>query len=81
MWNLQINTFLGTSEHAVMTHMWIALITYLLWAFLRFKSGVGLSFQQRLRLLHINLFDRRNLVDVCHPPQRQASQGQQLYAA
>jgi hypothetical protein len=79
--NLQIKTFLGTSEHAVMTHIWIALITYLLWAFLRFKSGVGLSFQQRLRLLHINLFDRRNLVDVCHPQPRQASQGQQLYAA
>jgi hypothetical protein len=53
--NLQINTLLGTSEHAVMTHMWIALLTYLLWACLRFKSGVGLSCQQRLRLLHINL--------------------------
>jgi hypothetical protein len=79
--NLQINTLLGTSEHAVMTHMWIALLTYLLWACLRFKSGVGLSCQQRLRLLHINLFDRRNLVDVCHPQPRQASQGQQLYAA
>ena len=79
--HLQINTLLGTSEHAVMTHMWIALITYLLWACLRFKSGVGLSFQQRLRLLHINLFDRRHLVDLCHPQPRQASQGQQLYAA
>ena len=79
--NLQINTLLGTSEHAVMTHMWIALLTYLRWACLRFKSGVGPSCQQRLRLLHINLFDRRNLVDVCHPQPCQASQGQQLYAA
>jgi hypothetical protein len=79
--NLKINTFLGTSENAVMTQIWIALLTYLMLAFLRFKSGLGLSFQQLLRLLQINLFDRRKLVDLCHPPQRQASQGQQLYAA
>lgn len=79
--NLKIKTFLGTSENAVMTQIWIALITYLMLAFLRFKSGLGLSFQQLLRLLQINLFDRRHLVDLCHPPQRQASQGQQLYAA
>jgi predicted Na+-dependent transporter len=49
------------------TQIWIALITYLMLAFLRFKSGLGLSFQQLLRLLQINLFDRRNLVDLCHP--------------
>jgi IS4 transposase len=79
--HLKIKTFLGTSENAVMTHIWVALITYLLLAFLRFKSGLGLSFQQLLRLLHINLFDRRNLVDVCHPPQYQGPGGQQLYAA
>jgi IS4 transposase len=79
--HLKIQTFLGTSENAVMTHMWIALITYLMLAFLRFKSGLGLSFQQLLRLLQITLFDRRNLVDLCHPPQPQASQGQQSYAA
>lgn len=79
--NLKIKTFLGTSENAVMTQIWIALITYLMLAFLRFKSGLGLSFQQLLRLLQINLFDRRKLVDLCHPPPRQASQGQQLYAA
>jgi len=79
--HLTINTFLGTSEHAVMTHMWIALITYLRLAFLRCKSGLGLAFQQLLRLVQITLFDRRHLVDVCHPPQPQASQGQQSYAA
>lgn len=79
--HLKIKTFLGTSENAVMTQIWIALITYLMLAFLRFKSGLGLSFQQLLRLLQINLFDRRHLVDLCHPPQRQASQGQQRSAA
>jgi putative transposase len=79
--HLKIKTFLGTSEHAVMTPIWIARITYLMLAFLRCKSGLGLSFQQLLRLLQIHLFDRRKLVELCHPPPRQASQGQQLYAA
>jgi hypothetical protein len=46
-----------------MTHIWVALITSLRLAFLRFQTGLGLSCQQRRRLLHINLFDRRHLVD------------------
>ena len=61
--DLQLKTFLGTSENAVMTHIWVALLTSRLLAFLRCKSGLGLSFPQRLRLLYIHLFDRRNLVD------------------
>jgi hypothetical protein len=65
--NLRIKTFLGTSENAVMTQIWVALITYLILAFLRFKAGLGISFQQLLRLLQINLFDQHNLVDLCHP--------------
>jgi Transposase DDE domain/Domain of unknown function (DUF4372) len=79
--HLKLKTFLGASENAVMTQIWVALITYLMLAFLRFKSGLGLSFQQLLRLLQINLFDRRNLVDLCHPPQRQTPGGHQPYAA
>src|ERR671914_628012 len=68
--HLKIKTFLGTSENAVMTQIWVALITYLMLAFLRFQAGLGLSFPQLLRLLQINLFDRRTLVDLCHPQQR-----------
>jgi hypothetical protein len=64
-----------------MTYICIALITYLILAFPRFKSGLGLSFQQLLRLLQINLFDRRNLVALCYPQQHHASQGPQLCTA
>jgi hypothetical protein len=64
-----------------MTPIGVALITYLRLAFLRFKSGLGLSCQQLLRLLQIHLFDRRSLVDLCHPPQYHGPGGQQLYAA
>jgi hypothetical protein len=74
--NLRIKTFLGTSEHAVMTQVWVALITYLILAFLRFKARLGLSFQQMLRLLQMNLFERRNLIDLCtlQPPDVTGSQ-------
>jgi hypothetical protein len=65
--NLKSKTFLGTSENAVMTQIWVALSTYLILAFMRFKAGLGLSFQQMRRLLHINLFDQRNLIELCTP--------------
>jgi hypothetical protein len=79
--NLKIKTFLGTSENAVMTQIWVALITYLILAFLRFKTGLGISFQQMLRLLQINLFDRRNLLDLFNPQQCPAAGGRQLCVA
>jgi hypothetical protein len=43
---------------------------YLILAFLRFKAGFGISCQHMLRLLQINLFDRRHLIDRCmlQPP-------------
>ena len=78
--HLKIKTFLGTSENAVMTQIWVALITYLILAFLRFKAGLGISFQQMLRLLQINLFDRRNLLDLCTPQPCDDARGQLLWA-
>jgi len=59
-----------------MTQVWVALITYLILAFLRFKAGLGISFQQMLRLLQINLFERRNLIDLymLQPPDVAGSQ-------
>jgi Transposase DDE domain/Domain of unknown function (DUF4372) len=78
--NLKLKMFLGTSENAVMTQIWVALITYLILAFLRFKAGLGISFQQMLRLLQINLFDRRNLLDLCTPQPCDDARGQLLRA-
>jgi hypothetical protein len=78
--NLRIKTFLGTSENAVMTQVWVALITYLILAFLRFKAGLGISFQQMVRLLQINLFERRNLIELCSPPPPNVGETQLLWA-
>lgn len=67
--NLKVQTFLGTSENAVLTQLWIALCVYLVLAWLKFKSKIGLSMQQMLRLLQLNLFERRDLEDLLKPPQ------------
>jgi IS4 transposase len=69
--NLKVKTFLGTSKNAVLTQIWIALIVYLLLAFLKFKAKIGFSLQQILRLLQLNLFERRNFMDLFKPPARQ----------
>ena len=60
--NLKIKSFIGTSKNAVMTQIWIALCVYLLLAFLKFQSKLKKSMQQILRLLHLNLFEKRDLV-------------------
>jgi len=65
--NLKIKTFLGTSRNAVLTQVWIALCVYLLVAFLNFKAKLGTSMQQVLRVLQLNLFSRRNLIDLFRP--------------
>ncbi len=60
--NLKIKTFVGTSKNAVMTQIWIALCVYLLLAFIKFQSGIRRSAQQILRLLQLNLFEKRDLL-------------------
>lgn len=69
--NLRIKTFLGTSQNAVLTQIWIALCVYLLLAFLKFKAKLGISLQQMLRLLQLNVFERRNLIELFKPPDPQ----------
>lgn len=70
--NLKIKTFLGTSRNAVLTQIWVALCVYLLLAFLKFKAKLDTSMQQMLRLLQLNLFERRNLIELFKPPEKKA---------
>ena len=60
--NLKIKSFIGTSKNAVMTQIWIALCVYLLLAFIKFQSRMNKSMQQILRLLQLNLFEKRDLM-------------------
>ena len=67
---LKVKTFLGTSRNAVLTQLWIALCVYLILAFLKFKAKLGVSLTQILRVLQLNLFERRPLLDLFKPPDK-----------
>ena len=45
-----------------MTQIWIALCVYLLLAFLKFQPMLTKGMQQMLRLLQLNLFEKRDLM-------------------
>ena len=76
--NLRVKSFLGTSRNAVLTQIWIALIVYLLLAFLSFKSKLGISMQQMLRVLQLNLFERRYFTELFKPPEPQLTVSPQI---
>ena len=62
--NLKIKSFVGTSKNAVMTQIWIALCVYLLIAFIKFHAKLKQSMQQILRLLQLNLFEKRDIMSA-----------------
>ena len=62
--NLKVKSFVGTSRNAVMTQLWIAMCMYLLVSHLKFASRLGWSRAEILRLLQLNLFERRPLGDL-----------------
>lgn len=82
--NLKIKTFLGTSRNAVLTQIGVAMGMYLLIAYLPFMSRLGLGMQPILRLLPLNLFERRDLMAPLRgdPPEPTSSplQTQLLFA-
>jgi|MudIll2142460700_1097286.scaffolds.fasta_scaffold25175_4 putative transposase len=65
--HLKIKSFLGTSRNAVMTQIWIAIITLLLLAYYKFRAKLGHSLSQILKLLQLNLFSRRNIWHLFDP--------------
>ena len=62
--NLKIKNFLGNSKNAVLTQVLAALCIYLLVAFMKYQSKITQSMQQIIRLLHTNLFSKRNLIGL-----------------
>ncbi|HEV2472120.1 MAG TPA: IS4 family transposase [Chthonomonadales bacterium] len=59
--HLKIKTFVGTSENALKTQIWTALITILLIKYLQFKSRCGWALCRLVALLRVNLFSYRDL--------------------
>lgn len=61
---LKIKSFLGTSENAVKTQIYIALCAYLLLQWLKHLAKTGLSMLQITRLIQVNIFAKRPLYDL-----------------
>jgi hypothetical protein len=68
--NLKIKRFVGTSKNAVMAQIYVAMIMYLLVAFLKYTSKLGWSIQEMLQLLQMNVFKRTSLEAFFKPPDR-----------
>jgi hypothetical protein len=62
--NLKIKTFLGTSKNAVMTQIWIAMIYYLLLAYIKFQTKFKNSLLDLTRMIRETVMFRRNLIDL-----------------
>lgn len=62
--NLKIKTFLGTSKNAVLSQIWVAMIYYLLLAYIKFQTKYGKSLLELTRLVRETLLVRRNLIDL-----------------
>lgn len=62
--NLKIKTFLGTSKNAVMIQIWIAMIYYLLLAYIKFQTKFKNSLLELTRMIKETIMLRRNLIDL-----------------
>ena len=76
--NLKIKAFIGNTDNAVMTQVWVALCVYLVLAYLKFQAGINQSLQQMSRLIHLNLFTKRDLIALFKPPPDQDFDSSQM---
>lgn len=68
--NLKIKTFLGNSKNAVLSQVYVALIAYLLLAYQKFLSKIGLSLHYLARLVQRNLFQQCEILDLVDSRQK-----------
>ena len=66
--NLKIKTFIGTTENALLTQIWTALIALLLLKWLHFLSRANWSFSNLAAMLRMNLFTYRDLLEWLSDP-------------
>ena len=59
--NLRLKTFVGTSENALQTQIWTALIAMLLIKYLQLRASFGWSLSNLVALLRQQLFVYRDL--------------------
>ena len=65
--NLRIKSFVGNSENAVRIQLYTAMTVYLLLAYQKFLSRIGLSVQQLFQLIQLNLLGTLSLGELLNP--------------
>jgi hypothetical protein len=62
--HLRIKTFLGTSENAVMTQVWVAMILYILLSFIKFQTKCAYSMLELLRIIRELLLEPKSILEI-----------------
>jgi IS4 transposase len=62
--NLKIKSFLGTTQNAVLTQIWVAMCYYLLVAYIKFQTKYRHSLQELTRMIAAVLMEHRLLIDI-----------------
>jgi putative transposase len=65
--NLKIKAFIGNSENAVLTQIYAALIVYLLLCYTKFLCNLGVTLQNFMRILQLNLFRTCTVKELFEP--------------
>jgi FOG: Transposase and inactivated derivatives len=68
--NLRIKTFVGNTENAVLIQIYSALTVYLLLAYQKFLSRIGLSVQQIFQIIQLNMLGSASLEELLNPRRR-----------
>lgn len=62
--NLKIKSFLGTSENAVLSQVWVAMIYYLILSHIKSQTKFARSLLELTRMVRETLFTRRTMIDL-----------------
>ena len=65
--NLKFKSFLGNLKNAVLSQVYVKLIAYLLLAYQKFMSKIGLSHHYLARLVQRNLFRQGEILELVEP--------------
>ena len=71
--HLRIKTFLGTSENAVKTQIWIAVCTYVLIAILKKRLKLHNSLHEILQILSLTMFETTPINQLLNPSHENSS--------
>ena len=73
--NLTVKTLWGNSENAVKIHLWVAICTYLIVAYVKAMMKSEYSIYQILQIINVSIFDKTPLRELlCQQPKSQAKQ-------